>query len=287
VIYLSPLISPLQIALIIPKSIQATLFLIAIFFLNRRYPGINMRKRPQLHQFLICGLILWFTYIFLDIFIYTIAGLSFEANLPGVTTTYVGYTIEYPSLFVANILRDIGFIGAIGLGWIYLYAALLIQMGERKFEEKIFRNRLLNLLILSSIVIIVINDRMFVKISGDSINVSAVFNGISGFAILLTIITYAIGAFLLANTLRISIKEEKSPQFRKQIRSLILGMVFMGLGHSYWLILGQIASVNPQILGLLPILVWYYIGHGFWSASAVFIVIGFRNIKKDAELSLD
>jgi hypothetical protein len=252
------------------------MFLLVILVLNHRWRGVPFRQRPTLHQVIIGGLSWWFIYIAFDTILYVIAPISFSEPPIGVQLSGVGYDPDYPSLFIANIMRDIGFTGALLLGWAYLFASILISAGEEKFRKKISRNPIILAIIIISTIIFVANDVISVTVSSTNVNVTAGFNGVAGSSILSTIFIYFLGGGLLIRALNRSFRTQ-SQEIRNQLRFITLGIIFMGLGHSYWFTLGLLVPIIPHIIfAVKPIEILYYIGHSFWTCAAIFIYLGFR-----------
>jgi hypothetical protein len=87
-------------------------------------------------------------------------------------------------------------------------------------------------------------------------------------------------AILLFKTLQSLTSEEPSKEFKKRIIFFMWGVLFMGFGHIYWLVLGLIAMYSPGVL-ILPSYIYYFIGHGLWTISPVLIYFGFAKGSKE------
>lgn len=272
------LISSLELFLIIPKLIETALFVINIVLINNKYKGIAWKDRPQFHRSFLMGMIAWTIYIFLDIFIYTCAGLSMDENTP--FGTYQGYDFDFPSLFGVNILRDIAFGASSIMSWNYIIAAFALRYDEEKVKA-VFTNNIVVLFLMCVITMIITGgDIVQVSVSEAGISVSGIFNGFAGFSIAFNIIIYVISTLMLLFTLSELIRDDPSKNFKKKIRFFIWGIIFMGIGHIYWLILGLFTIFSPSVLNL-PVLFYFFLGHIFWMISPVLIYLGFGKGKKN------
>ncbi len=278
-----PLVSSLELALIIPKSIEILLFILNIYFINKKNRDTAWKDRPQFHRSFLMGMMAWTVYIFLDIFIYTCAGLSMNESTP--VGTYQGYTSGYVSVTAVNILRDIGFVGSVIMSWNYLIAGFALRYDEEKVKAVFTKNKLILFLMGAITIIITAGDLIQVSVSENDIDVSGVFNGFAGFTIGLNVFIYLTTAVMLYLTLKSITKDDPSKDLKKRIGYFLWGVICMGFGHLYWLILGLIAIYAPASLGVLPILFYYYLGHAFWTISPVLIYFGFARAKKRPSVS--
>ena len=271
------LISNLQLTLIIPKSIETALFVINIILINNKNKETAWKDRPQFHKSFLLGMIAWTIYILLDIFIYTLAGLSMGETTP--FGTYQGYDSNFPSLIAVNVLRDIAFVASLIMSWSYLIAAFALLYDEERVKAVFTNNKIVLSIMITITIVIAAGDIIQVSVSESGISVSGVFNGFAGFSIALNVIIYIISALMLFRTLSVVSSDDPSKSFKRRIRFFMWGVIFMGFGHIYWLVLGLISIFSPSLL-TLPILVYYFLGHGLWTISPVLIYLGFGKGKK-------
>lgn len=270
----------LQIALIIPKLFQTILFIFNIFLINKKYRKTPWKERPSFHKFFLVGMMGWTVYIFLDIFIYTLAGLSMDPTTQH--GSYQGYDTNYPSLFFVNVLRDIGFIASLIMSWCYLLAAFSLRYDEERLMS-VFTRNILTLITMAIITLVIAGgDFIQITISDTGASVSGVFNEFGAVAIFLNVLIFVLSAIWLFLTLKSVTNKETSQAFKNRIRFFMWGVLFMGFGHIYWLLLGLLASFYPTFL-LLPELVYYIVGHAFWTISPIFIYMGFGRNKYTGE----
>jgi hypothetical protein len=270
----------LQLILVIPKSIQAFLFIVNLILLNKKFQNTPWSNRPQLHKLILIGIFGWIIYITLDIFIYIFAAVSFEGVPP--PAFFEGYTKDYPSLLIVNILRDVGFLGALTISWMYLMASFSLRFGERRTREIFQQNKLVILAINLISSIIVIGDRIGVSITENGPKVKAVYNGFSGTSILLTVVIYFTSAVLLSQTFKRISNGDESGNLKKRLTYLSIGIMNMGFGHIYWFILGQIAMFNPALFSNFNHVIFLYVfGHLIWMLSPIFIYLGLSKYQFD------
>ncbi len=276
-----------QLYLVIAKIIELMLYVLVAFTLNKKYKGIPFKKRPSMHRFFLSGICGWILYMFLDTFIYVIAPISIPVTTP-VDTRFNVYPIEYPSLLIANILRDIAMPGALVMAWTYCAAAVQINNGininerfffskEKMFPEKdkikISRGLFFRLIAIVSVVTVIITDRIVVHVIADGqVHVA------SGWGIINTI--FILGFFTYATILMIKqILYLRTTQmeavYKKRAQNLGWGIISYTAGLYYWGLVGVIfqnwSASNTVIL------IFLFLGHGIWSLSAVFIYLAFRS----------
>jgi hypothetical protein len=267
-----PLISSLQLTLIIPKAIETALFVINIYLINKKNKGIAWKDRPQFHKSFLLGMVAWTIFILADIFIYTLAGLSMDEFTP--FGTYQGYDPNFPSLFGVNILRDIAFVASLIMCWSYLIAAFSLRFDEERVKSVFTNNKVVLSLMIVITIVIAAGDIIKVSVSETGISVSGVFNGFAGFSIGLNVLLYVISALMLFRTISVVTSDDPSKLFKRRIKFFMWGVIFMGIGHIYWLVLGLISIFSPSML-ILPKLFYFFLGHSFWTISPALIYLGF------------
>jgi signal transduction histidine kinase/ActR/RegA family two-component response regulator len=268
------LIQPLQLYLVIPKAIEAILYLLVINQIWQHAPKIKWKDRPLVFRFFLGGMCGWFLYISLDIVIYLIAPLSMGNVVP--PAFFSGYSIEYPSLLWANILRDIGFLGASIILWCYIFCAIIIRYGEVKTVNYISNNKSIVVGIIILTLFFIGYDNIGVKINDNGISVNAIFNGVSGFSLFLYITLYMISAILLYRAI-VTEKNALDPVIpNREIRYIGFAFFLMGLGNFYWIFFGILQLTNPEMFTENNIILIHFIGHGFWTLSPILIYKGLQ-----------
>jgi len=230
----------------------------------------------QLNSLFLVGMLGWFIYIFLDSIIYLIAPLSIQSGFEA--GIYSGYSLEVPSLFIANILRDFAMAGALLLAWSYFIASFNIKYGQQKTAKIFFKNGYIISIMVVLSILSIIGDRIQVRyIAVDNlVRVNAVWSGLASFGTILTIILLGIGSLLLIWALRVVMKEDHSPKFKRKIMYLSSGIIIFSLGNYYWFVAGYLAEIFIQFFtAAVTRIILHSIGHFIWMISALLILIGF------------
>ncbi len=265
-------IQELQILLAIPKSIEAIFFMVNFWLVWRKYRGTPWKDRPQLNKLFLIGFLGWIFYITFDIFIYIFAPVSMKGIDPPFQVE--GYPRESPSLFWMNILRDIGFFGAWVILWAYFIASYNIRYGAEK-TKKVFANPITHAIMLGVSIYFVWHDQIRVTLLENDVLVNAVWDGISGWSLGITIIFFMISAVLMYRALHIARVQEESKETRRKLLYLTIGVFMMGLGDIYWWVLGALKVVGPDSF----IFFLFFLGHFLWLLSPVFIYLGLKQSK--------
>lgn len=263
----------LQLFLLIPRIVETILFIIVVLRVNSQFAKIPFRDRPLVHKLFMQGLIGWTIYIFLDIFIYTYAALSFD---PSVTIRVVGYDINYPSLFVFGIFRDIAFAGLTVECWSYIFVPIAIYKGERKAYE-IWNKKTIKFFIIIYSIFLVINERLVVQIEANTtVIITEDYEGIGALSLLSTTILFLIAAFLLQYVIVQTSKEGISLELKKKLRYFIWGFAVMALGYIWAIFWNAMYSILPVLANPIYYLPISYMIHFFWMASPILIYKGLK-----------
>jgi PAS domain S-box-containing protein len=250
----------------------------------KKFRGKGWKDIPLVEKFLFGGTFSFFIYIFLDLFIYLLAPISMEMAPLGLYKIYNDqftlYNIQYTSLFLVNLLRDIATLGAMVQLWSYFLASLTILLGESR-SLKLSKNILFLLLISTISIFIAFNDTITVTIIAfnDTITgpvVKADFSGIGLFVMYLYVSIYFFSVVMLFLSLR---REKRvlninSNQMKIHVKSLILGIFLMGLGYFYWIVLSSPMVKIPSFF--FENNLYFYVGHSIWTISPIFIYFGLR-----------
>jgi hypothetical protein len=165
------------------------------------------------------------------------------------------------------------------MSWSYLIAAFALLYDEEKVKSVFTNNKIVLSLMITITFVIAAGDIIKVSISETGISVSGVFNGFAGVSIALNVLIYVISAIMLFRILNTVSTDDPSKYFKKRIKFFMWGVIFMGFGHIYWLILGLISIYSPSLL-ILPTLFYFFLGHSLWTISPVLIYLGFGKGKK-------
>ena len=264
------LVEPVQIFLILPKVIEFTLFSLIIQRETYKYKGVPWGERSQIHKLFLVGSIGWTTFLFLDIFIFLLAGVSFNPN--SVSGNYEGYDVHNVSLLWANILRDISTIGFLVLLWCNFIISYNIKYGEERTSQIFFNKP--SYAIMASSLILVFFETVEVSIKSGTIIVDAVWTGLAGLSVTIVTIVYLTAILRLEILLRNS-KQNLSENYIKQIRYVIRGLALIGYGLLFLFIAGLLKNVFPDIFSNQEArFIVQFVGHLLWTLSPIYILRG-------------
>ncbi|WP_371806362.1 PAS domain S-box protein [Candidatus Lokiarchaeum ossiferum] len=269
------MIELVHIYLIIPKIIELILFLTAISTVSHQFHDIKWGERPLTHKLLVYGLTGWVVFISLDLFIFLFAGISFNAYTPfGV---YTGYDADYPSLFIANILRDVCGFGLLVLLICYFIIPFNLRYGEKWTTEKITQNKGMLILFLLFTIILILGENVSAIISEKGIVLDATWGEISGVSIFLFIILFMISSIRFAVILNSSSSNFITGSYKHQIKFLQLGIFCIGFGFLFLFVMGMFKLAFPSFFesDIIRFLI-HLLGHCFWITSPIFIIMGIR-----------
>jgi len=282
-----------QLYLLPAKIFEVFLYIIVLFSLNKKYKGVPLMKRPSIHIYFFLGIAGWILYMILDTIIFAIAPLSLVGPLtPGIPIQ--GYTPEYPSLFIANLLRDIGIIGAILTAWFYCMAAVRINTGI-SLNQKIFRSdkKILTIkgfkltwghfsfiLAIFVLIIFIALDQIVIEvIDSTTIHVSSDW----GVAMILIIVLYGLSTILMVKQLLELRKTEMEIEYKRRAKFLGWSIIIFTSGIYYWALLGFLVG---KFEGLKQFsLAFLYLGHIIWMTSAIFVYNAFKKRKSNKEIN--
>jgi hypothetical protein len=278
---MSPLIEWIHIYLIPAKIFQLGMYAANLYLLNRRFKGRKWMSRPLLHRLFFTGMMGWAIYIFLDIFIFSLAAYSFDtlASL-GQMQVHSGYDIEYPSLFWTNILRDVAFFAAFIMIWAYFIVPTTIKYGEAKTREMFFQKGWRITAIILITIICVANDRIKVTVYDEFIRVDTEWNGIAGFSVFFTMMVYIYAAFKTRHVLdEIRSNTDEPPIESNRLIYLSRGLLMMGVGFMILVLIALIeGAISPQLMFQLKLVMGYCV-HGIWAMSPYYIYQGLKDKK--------
>jgi hypothetical protein len=250
------------------RIIDGSVALIVVLMINQKYKDIPFLKRPMLHQFFMLGFLGWTLYAILNIFVYSFGALSFDINTD---IEIIGYSKLYPSLNIANFLRDICLIGFCTQMWGYYYATNLIQKGELA-TKKSLKMPFVHIFFVVLMVLTIIYDDVYVTIENGKVDVGGAGNSFTIFSqLIIPIVVFVIIIIRLNSVLKAIIKDpECDKRYMKKINSFRLGIIMMAMSsiwYIFWRIIGVIIYPPPSYLILFVALGL----HGFWIAYPLMI----------------
>ncbi|MHA1395421.1 MAG: hypothetical protein ACTSRZ_18100 [Promethearchaeota archaeon] len=252
--------------LMIPRSFELVVFIVCANLMYKKVkkssqdaPGYILKK-TFLNVFY-C----WSVLLVIDILTNLIAPLSFLENPePGL---YWGYTIEYPSLLIANIIRDFYAIFATFTNYFTFRSVKIIQYGDVLGLEK-SKNKLIIAFYLSMIVIYTPLDVFTCEISADlDILVDPrwdlIFMPMMPIVVFLYLFTFL---YSFIRVLIIYLKERNvvDEQSRKKLKIFLLGYLFLIMGLFYF-------GIRPfsKAIQKIPLLYFQIVGQTIWSIAPI------------------
>jgi|SRR5271157_2289596 len=268
---------PAQLIIAFPKAIEAIVFYIMAFMVKNR-GGKAFKDQYILNRTFFVGFLGWAICMTLDIFLYMIAPLSFN---PNVAVYAAGYDFTYPSLVIANFLRDISMIGGYVHIWCLLIAAYIIRHGMIETNKHLTQNWVFYCIVGAYGAFFIITDSIFVQIvPGQPTVVNAVFSGISLVTLTITISLYWIGAAFFYRTAHIQIYSAE-PVLQHRIKLLSYGVILFGSILVYWLLIGMVETlpeIGPVVVAWdIPLEI---LGHGIWTIAPILMYGGLRDPRK-------
>ncbi len=276
------LIPPLQILIAPIKAVEIMSFLLIAIIVKKR-GGKPLRDQFYLNRTMFYGFIAWTVYIAVDLVIYLFAAQSFNLAVLTPTSGVSGYDLAYPSLLIANILRDIGMAGGVLNALIIFSAAYQIRYGRARFQKKVSRNPLTLVIIGVFTVSTIMFDQIKVTIKPTGVSISATFADLALIFLSVLICIYIYGAITFRTSIFQGIKEVDE-RLKNRLQFLSIGVLLMGIGHIYWVIMGVLAGINP-IFGSLEFKI---LGHLIWVISPLLMYVALRsNMETKDEIKKD
>ncbi len=258
--------------------IESGIFLNIVIILLKRSSNTPFQDRALLNRIFIIGIAGWFIYLLLDLLIFLIAPLSLDSSY--VFGQYTGYHAEIPSLLIANILRDIGMVGALIFNMSIFIGAYYIRYGEEKTIKTFKNNWLVLILFLFFSGYLVYEEGIALNYKNSStIVVQEIWFGRSGFFLIIILLQLCISIIFLIRTINKSKQniQLSSDLLNKKIRMLIYGVLHILFGDIYWIILGVLHIPLESLFTSLYIrIIIFYAGHLLWIAAGLFLRLSFK-----------
>ncbi len=261
------LIPPLQILIAPIKVVEIFSFLLIALVVKKR-GGKPLRDQFYLNRTIFYAFISWVVYISVDLVIYLFAAQSFNLAVPTPTEGISGYDLAYPSLLIANILRDVGMAGGVLNALFILSAAYQVRYGRMRFQKKVSRNPVALVIIGIFTVFTIVVDQIRVIIKPTSgVVIKATFVDLPLYSLTVLIIIYIYGAITFRTSIFQGIKEADE-RLKSRLQYLSIGVLLMGIGHAYWVVTGYIGASD---------LIFKIMGHLIWVISPLLIYNALRD----------
>ncbi|MCF2141571.1 MAG: hypothetical protein K9W44_16070 [Candidatus Lokiarchaeota archaeon] len=278
----------MQLYLIIPKIFESILYFIIFLKILKKLKKLRDQdgRIPHLTLLFLIGIGGWLLYITLDCIIYLIAPFSLSSDMAN--KIYKGYPLTIPSLYIANILRDIAMTGAILMAWVYLILSFYLKYGEHRTNRMFFQNRLMNFTILFITVLAVIGDRIQIRKIDNKVLVNAEWTGLASLGLYLIIFLFTLATVVLGAVLISIIRDIERKSLRRKIWYIFLGVALFTFGDYYWFFTGILSEIfHPYLTETSIRMILYTIGHLIWMLSPIFIYLSLRNTSEPKILSLN
>jgi hypothetical protein len=227
-------IPPLQEFFFGTRVLEAVFFTVLGLIIYNRYRGTPLKDRPFLHVLFLLANFGWTIFMWMDAIIFTFGAVSFTI---GPEELIVGYNLEYTSLLLSNIFRDIAMIGVMIEVFSLLLMGDVIKNGEQSTKKKI-RDPKFIILAISISLFVIINDTISIERYPSRVRVVAQGNFSSIFTLLIPVLIYLYASFKISRILR---EIQKNPETKTdknyitQLRLLEWGIFLKGLSN-LWLI---------------------------------------------------
>ncbi len=265
--------SPISDIILIPVRVaEAILYLLIALYIKKR--GKQGDSAFPLNTIVFFAFLGGFIFSMFDNIDYLLAGLSFD---PAQYGTAVGYDLTHPSLFIANIFRDIGMAGIMLNIWGLLIASIQIKSGSAISEKKILKNKFVLIIILGISTLIVGFDILGVRITHSGTVVEALYSDVSSIFLIFGVIMYFIAALLFR---RASVgafpsdnDKQTNPHLFQRTKRFSTGILVTGFGYLHAVAWRLLAAV-PEIYAVAYpyAIVIHYITHGLWILALIIIL---------------
>lgn len=252
---------------------EAIIYLLCAYLLIKK-EAMKKREDPgyMINKVYIIAFYAWFFYMVLDTIIPIIAPLSYNGEVN--VSFLIGYDLQYPSLFIANVLRDIQLICAF-IMIIFTYGATqIIKFGEEIGIKKFKRKKILVFFTIATILCLIFDS---IEISyNQTLKILTVTNswellgplGWIGFLLYLGLMTY--------NSMIIFTEYNKNKDIlnkweRRKLFYFALGYSLLLAGLYYWIIVplfGVLFAFNFEkiLFNVLGYLIWSLAPLAFYQA---------------------
>jgi|SRR5271157_134180 len=280
------LIPPDELIIMYPKMVESFFFLLIAFMVKNR-GGRSFKEQYYLNRTFFYAFLSWFVYISLDIVIFLFAAISFDPNIATPPGGVTGYPLAYPSLFITQILRDVGMAGGILNMLFLLVAAYQIRHGLEETKVNLTHNPFALVLMIVFLVVADYFDQIMVIITpGQVALVTAQFSGMGLFALAVEVAVYFVSAFMLRRAM-FRDTSGADPSLLKRLRFISWGVLLMGIGDLYWVVEGALwnaPSNAPNFLLLQDVsFLLLIIGHVIWTLSPILVYLGLRRTGPEKE----
>lgn len=259
---------PINVALIIPRSIEIGVYGLCAYLIIRKIrkkehntPG-NILKKSFFFVFIM------FMLMTLDDLINTLIA---SIGIPLVPGEYVGYDLNYPFLFIANIVRDLWAIPMALVNYFTFRSIKIIQHGEQfgteRAKKKIFlAYYILMMVVFASIDIlsVVISPELIVRVEVRPILLGSLFY-LMYIVLIMYLLTFTYSFLVISIQFFKNVRKIQKNQ-KLRLGFFLLGYTFLLIGVYHFGFVGVLFPwTNPLAFQLF--------GHAIWSIAPIFFSI--------------
>ncbi len=261
-----------QLLISIPKAIQFVVLIVVIVNILKKKRQSGKEEWYRLTLCYLNAFVFLAIFTLFDFLLYNIAALDFY-SIEGDIYRF-GYDYEFPSLFIASIMRDISLGSTLLFAQEIYMASLIIKKGELYTETHFINNKLKRIIVTSIGIILVAFDVLAVDKKDDDILVTETWNSTGGIALILIILVLFFSGMRLMNVIR-SIDEEFDKNQRKGIGYFAFGILLFSIVSLYWMMLGIIRS-NFLTISNVVLISLVFMGNTAWIFVPVLIYRGLK-----------
>lgn len=279
------MIDPIQTYLILPRGFELIIYtLCAILLLKKQKTKSNTEPGNYLRLLYIIAFLSWSIYMILDIVTSLIIGLSITYQyieyLPKwyFPIKFTGYFSGFPSVTLANILRDFQMIAAMSMIILTYFATQVIKNGKALAIKKMKDIKIIAFFAITGFTMVFFDMKEIVFQNPSSMTVSGSWDslgveGYLGFLLYIGVMTYST-AIIFNLYMKSSNKKDISVKsIKRKLLGFNIGYLFLSLGMWYWVLEPEL----QQILNFtLHPIVQETVGHILWIIAPIAFYFALR-----------
>ena len=261
------------------RVFQACIYTLLTIMIYRRHHTSPFHLRPLLYRLFVIANCAWTVYMWLDAIIFSYAALSMSPSLDLIKS---GYDLGYPSLWIANFLRDLAMVGLLVEAFALILIGPVIQYGDLRALKKFHSPWIILIAIVIGLVIIW-NDTIAVEVRNGVIRIMAQ----ASVGLVIVLFLY-LGAYL--GIRQALTKIDHNQMFIDQRLEIIARIrllewsVFLKCFSIIWIIIWTIVAVflpSEYVMDADSILYWmvFLVKQLLWIGSPVLMLYAVRKMK--------
>jgi hypothetical protein len=269
------MIDPNQIYLAIPRFIEALIFYLCAHRLIQKQKSKNRSDAGYvLAQTYIYAFISWSFYMILDILVSGLAFLSItqeEIDIWFLTNTdpfiISGYNLNYPSVFLCNLLRDSQLVCGYFFIVTFYKTTLIIKKGTEEGNKKFYKEPAV-FFFLIVIMLLMIAEVGKVVITQESLLVTQNWDTLGLVGWVAYYLYFGGIVYVSWSTIVLYIKNNRKLDSTESVRlrNFSFGFLFYAIGFIYWILIPMLGIIfSFEINNIL----FNIIGHSIWACSPI------------------